>query len=92
MRYFQTNAENTITQEKYKVAKPFLREVNKENLGICGGILGEMAFYLGGIKIDKLSGKFSYICTQGDEYSMYSSFVSREIRVVSLLGGRSTRK
>lgn len=55
------------------------------------GILEEIAFYLGGIKIGKLIGQFRYICTQ-DEYNMYSSFVSREIRVVSLLGGRFTRK
>lgn len=81
----QTNLE-----VKCEVEKPLLKEVNK-NWGIAEGVLEDMAFYLFGNRISKLTGQFSYICTQEDEYSM-CSFAPREVKVPSLPGGRATRK
>jgi len=65
--------------------------VNKENVDICGKCFRRDGSSPGRIKIGKLIGKFSYFCTQEDEYGMYSSFVLRKFKVVSLSGGRYPR-
>lgn len=56
-----------------------------------GSVLGKVALPLGGIRIGRITGQFGYFGTQGDEYGTDSSFALSQLKVVSLLGGRSIK-
>ena len=51
-----------------------------------------MALHLDEIRIGALIGHFGYNCTQEDVSGMYLSFISWKFKVVSLPGGKFTRK